>query len=59
MQLREELHCTNKGGASFLSWSINIVGLFAWDENKKCYLFFTVDPFFKWVETHAVLLLHS
>ena len=35
------------------------VGPFPWDEDGNCYLLVAVDPFSKWVETHAMPLLHS
>ena len=36
-----------------------MVGPFLWDKDGNCYLLVTIDSLSKWVETHAVLLLHS
>ena len=35
------------------------MGPLPWDEGRNCHLFVAIDPFCKWVETHAVPLLHS
>ena len=59
MPPKEELCWMDKGGAPFIRWSINVVGLFPWDEDRNHYLLVTVDPFSKWVETLTVHLLHS
>ena len=56
---KEELCWTDKGGAPFIGWSIDIVDPFPWGEDRNCYLLVAVDPFFKWVETHTMPLLHS
>ena len=49
----------DKGGASFIQWSIDAVGSFLWDEDGNHYLLVTVDPFPKWVETCAAPLIHN
>ena len=36
-----------------------MVGPFPLNEDGTCYLLVTVDPFYKWVEICAMLLLHS
>ena len=59
MPPKEELCWMDKGGAPFIGWSIDVVGPFPWDGDGNCYLLVAVDPFSKWVETHAVPLLHS
>ena len=56
---KEELLWMDKGGATFFGWSIYMVGPFPWDEDGNCYLLVSMDPFSKWVEIHAVPLLHS
>ena len=56
---KEELCWTDKGGALFVRWSINVAGLFPWDEDRNHYLLVTIDSFYKWVETHDMLLVHS
>ena len=56
---KEELHWTDKGGASFVGWGINMVGPFPQDEDRNCYLLIAVDTFSKWVEIRAVPSLHS
>ena len=35
---KEELHWIDKGGAPFVSWSIDTVGPFPQDEDGNCYL---------------------
>ena len=54
-----DLHWTDKGGTPFISWSIDATGPFPWDKDWSCYPFVTVEPFSRWVETHAMPLLHS
>ena len=49
----------DKGGTPFIGCSISTVDLFPCNKDGNCYLLFTVDPFSKWVETHAMPLLHS
>ena len=49
----------DKGGAPFIGWNIDTVGLLPWDYSRNSYLLISIDPFSKWVETHAVPLLHS
>ena len=56
---KKELHWTDKGGAPFVSWSINTVGPFPLDKDGNCYLLISMDPFSKWVEIRAVPSLHS
>ena len=59
MPPKEELCWMDKGGAPFVSWSIDTVGPFPQDEDGNCYLLITMDPFSKWVEIHTVPSLHS
>ena len=59
MPPKKELCWIEKGGAPFIRWSINAVDPFPWDEDKNHYLFVTMDLFSEWVETHAMLSLHS
>ena len=59
MPPKEELCWMNKGGAQFISWSINTAGPFPQVKDRNCYLLIELDPFSKWVETHAVPPLHS
>ena len=59
MTPKEELQWMDKGSTPFIGWSINVVGPFLWDKDGNCYLLVTIDSLSKWVETHAVLLLHS
>ena len=56
---KEKLHSMDKGGALFIRWSIYAVNPFLWDEDGNHYLLVAMDHFSKWVETHAMPLLHS
>ena len=44
---KEKLSWTDKGGAPFIGWSINMVGPFLRDKDRNCYLLVTVDPSLK------------
>ena len=59
MPPKEELRWTDKGGALFIGWSINMAGPFPQDEDRNCYLLIAIDPFSKWVEIHVMPSLHS
>ena len=48
-----------KGSALFIGWSINTVGPFLQDKDGNHYLIVTMDPFYKWVETHSMPSLYS
>ena len=56
---KEELCWTDKGGAPFVSWSINMVGPFPQDKDGNCYLLIAMDPFSKWVEIRTIPSLYS
>ena len=58
MPPKEELQWMDKGDAPFIGWSISTVGPFPPDQDTNHCLFVAMDPFFKYVETHAVHLLH-
>ena len=44
---KEELRWMDKGGAPFISWSINMAKPFPQDKDRNCYLLIAVDPFSK------------
>ena len=56
---KKELCWMDKGGAPFVSWSIDMAVPFPWDKNGNCYLLVAMNPFSKWVEIPTAPLLHS
>ena len=51
---REELRWTERGGAPFLTWSLDCAGPFPPDEDGNRYLIVAVNDFSKWVEVRPV-----
>ena len=44
---RGELCWMDKGGATSIRWSIDVVGKFPWNKDRNHYLSVTMDPFSK------------
>ena len=55
----EKLYYIDKGGASFVGYSINVAGLFMQDKDRNCYLLITIDLFSKWKKAYNIPSLNS
>ena len=59
MMPKEELAGWTKVVHHSLDEALILAGPFPWDEDGNYYLLVTIDPFSKWVETHAMPSQHS